>query len=317
MEWRDVKTTYEFKQLLDRLDAEKVRLDTYRPIPAYKIKSIKDSLTMEWTYNSNSIEGNTLSLIETVVVVKDGLTIAGKSLREHFEAVNHNEAIGFVEELVQQGYVLKKRDILEVHALVLDKIDKEIAGVYRTGQVRIQGANFTPPDALVVRELMEELIEWYNMEGQSLHPIVRASVFHHRFVWIHPFFDGNGRTARLIFNLLLMSEGFPPAIILKVDRKKYYASLNASNKGDYDKLFLLVAQAAERSLSIYLNSLGSSSNGFKPINDIVSEPNAPYGQEYVSLLARRGKITAYKEGRVWYTSKQAIEEYQDKRERKR
>lgn len=315
--WKHVEISYNVRDFLTRLDTQKVRLDSFRPIPAYKIKSIKESLDLEWTYNSNSIEGNTLTLMETLVVVKDGLTIAGKTLQEHFEAVNHTEAIQFVEELVQPGYTLHKRDILEVHALVLDKIDKDIAGRYRTGDVRIQGANFTPPDALIIDELMADLISWYNTEGQKLHPIIRVSVFHHRFVWIHPFFDGNGRTARLIFNLLLMSTGFPPAIILKVDRKKYYNSLNASNLGDYHKFFLLVAQAAERSLSLYLGGIESRLNDYKSISDIVSEPGVPYGQEYVSLLARRGKIEAYKEGRVWYTSKDAIETYRSGRERKR
>jgi len=164
---------------------------------------------------------------------------------------------------------------------------------------------------------MALLISWYNTDGQQFHPIVSVSVFHHRFVWIHPFFDGNGRTARLIFNLLLMSAGFPPAIILRVDRKKYYNSLNASNLGDYNKFFLLVAQAAERSLSIYLGGLESRLNDYKPIKDIVKEPDIPYSQEYVSLLARRGKIEAYKEGRVWYTSKDAVEAYREGRERKR
>lgn len=315
--WKHIEISYNVRDFLTRLDTQKVRLDSFRPIPAYKIKSIKESLDLEWTYNSNSIEGNTLTLMETLVVVKDGLTIAGKTLQEHFEAVNHTEAIQFVEELVQPGYALHKRDILEVHALVLDKIDKDIAGRYRTGDVRIQGANFTPPDALIVDELMDDLISWYHTEGQKLHPIVRVSVFHHRFVWIHPFFDGNGRTARLIFNLLLMSTGFPPAIVLKVDRKKYYNSLNASNLGDYNKFFLLVAQAAERSLSLYLGGLESRLNEYKSISDIVSEPGVPYGQEYVSLLARRGKIEAYKEGRVWYTSKDAIETYRSGRERQR
>lgn len=115
--------------------------------------------------------------METLVVVKDGLTIAGKSLREHFEAVNHTEAIAFVEELAQPDYTLYKRDILEVHSLVLDKIDRDIAGVYRDGAVRIQSANFVPPDALLIQELMDELIDWYNDEGSKLHPIVRVSVF--------------------------------------------------------------------------------------------------------------------------------------------
>lgn len=317
MKWLNFTISYDLRKVLDRISQEKAILDTYRPIPFYKIASIHEALSLEWTYNSNSIEGNTLSLIETKVVIEDGLTIGGKSLREHFEAVNHHEAISFVEALVQPGYVLQKRDILDVHAIVLDKIDKSIAGCYRDGNVRITGASFTPPDGFEVEVLMQELIDWYNsLEAKSLHPVVRATIFHHRFVWIHPFYDGNGRTVRLVYNLLLMSEGYPPAIILKVDRKKYYGALRACDKGDYSKMLFLVGQSVERSLAIYISSIEGNSNDFKPIQDIVSEPDVPYGQEYVSLLARRGKIEAYKEGRIWYTRKASIKSYQDTRERK-
>lgn len=318
MKWAEVVIPYDYTKVLDRVSKEKAILDTHRPLSPYNVASIHESLSLEWTYNSNSIEGNTLSLIETKVVIEDGLTVAGKPLREHFEAVNHHEAIHFVEHLAKSDYVLHKRDILDVHKLVLDKIDNSIAGIYREGNVRITGANFTPPDGLQVDCLMQELINWYNAkETQVLHPIVRATIFHHRFVWIHPFYDGNGRTVRLIFNLLLMSAGYPPAIILKVDRKKYYAALRDGDKGDYTKLIFLVGQAAERSLSIYISSIEGNSNDFKPIQEIVKEPEVPYGQEYVSLLARQGKIEAYKEGRVWYTRKKSIKKYQDTRERKR
>ena len=208
-------------------------------------------------------------------------------------------------------------DILNVHELVLNNIMDDFAGRLRQGMIRIVGANFVPPNARLVPDLLDELVDFVNHNPSSHDFITLASIFHHRFVWIHPFFDGNGRTARLIFNLLLMSAGFPPAIILKVDRKKYYASLNSSNKGDYTKFLLLVAQAAERSLSIYLGGLDNTLHSYKSINDIVNEPGVPYGQEYVSLLARRGKIEAYKEGRVWYTSKKAIDTYRKTRERKR
>jgi Fic family protein len=170
---------------------------------------------------------------------------------------------------------------------------------------------------LFIEELLDELIYWYTTEAKDMHPVIKASIFHHRFVWIHPFYDGNGRTVRLLYNLLLMNEGYPPAIILKVDRKKYYAALNLANTYKYSKLVFLIAQAAERSLSIYLSNLEDRSSGYKPIPDIVSEPEIPYGQEYVSLLARKGKIEAYKEGRVWYTRKEAILDYIDKRLRKR
>lgn len=317
MEWKNVAISYDFRKVLDRLSLEKERLDTHRPIPNYKVARLQESLALEWTYNSNSIEGNTLSLIETKVVLEDGLTVAGKSLREHFEVVNHHDAIAFVESLVTPDYTLSMRDILDIHSIVLDKIDRNIAGRFRDGNVRITGARFTPPDALHLEEHMSDLVRWYTTEATDIHPIVKATLFHHRFVWIHPFFDGNGRTARLVYNLLLMSAGYPPAIILTVDRKKYYTALRTSDQGDYEKLLFLVGQAVERSLSIYISNIEGTSNEFKPIQDIVQEPDIPYGQEYVSLLARRGKIEAYKEGRVWYTRKQAIKQYQDSRERKR
>jgi len=302
---------------LQRIDAKKAQLDALRPIPAIALKSIKESLTYEWTYNSNSIEGNTITLQETQLIIEEGITVKGKSLREHFETLNHHDAIEFVESLADDSSALAAKDVLDVHALVLQRIEKEFAGRYRTSGVRITNANFTPPNALKVDEFMEELLAWVNTEAKDLHPLLRATVFHHRFVWIHPFFDGNGRTVRLLYNLLLMRDGFPPAIILANDRKKYYDALNKANLGDYSKLLLLVLQAEERSLDIYLSSLTNSQEDYQSITDIVSEPNFPYGQEYVSLLARQGKIDAYKEGRNWVTTKKAVTDYMEGRKRVR
>lgn len=314
MQWQEYP--YQFgglEKYLERIAQKKSELDALRPIPSYALKSIKESLTLEWTYNSNSIEGNTLTLRETKLILEEGLTVKGKSLREHFEAVNHHDAIELVESLAAGHYILKDRDILDIHALVLQKIEKEFAGRYRTSGVRITGANFVPPNALKVDGFVSELIQWNNKS--KLDALIRATIFHHRFVWIHPFFDGNGRTARLVFNLLLMKEGFPPAIILSNDRKKYYDALNAANAGNYSKLLLLVLQAQERSLDIYLSSLKNTHDDYQPIIDIVSEPDVPYGQEYISLLARQGKIDAYKEGRNWVTTKEAIFNYMENRER--
>ncbi len=316
MKWQEFPYYFEgLETTLSRIAQKKEQLDKLRPIPAHALQSIKESLTIEWTYNSNSIEGNTLTLQETKLILEEGFTIKGKSLREHFEAVNHQEAIELIEGLVSDNYVLKDRDILSVHALVLQKIEKEYAGRYRTSGVRISGANFIPPNALKIDDLMMELVEWTN--NSSLNTIIKASIFHHRFVWIHPFFDGNGRTVRLMFNLLLMKEGFPPAIILKNDRKKYYDALNAANNGNYGKLLLLIMQALERSIDIYLSSLTNTYEEYQPIATIVEDEGVPYGQEYVSLLARQGKIDAFKEGRTWLTTKDAVKNYIDKRERNR
>lgn len=313
MEWK--KWTYSFdgiEEHLVRIQEKKLRLDAHRPIPSYVLKSIKESLTMEWTFNSNSIEGNTLTLQETKLVLEEGITIKGKSLREHFEAVNHQDAIEHIESLAQPSYSLKTSDILDVHAMVLQKIEKDFAGRFRTSGVRISGANFVPPNALKVGNLMDDLVDWVNTTNE-LNIAIKSSIFHHRFVWIHPFFDGNGRTARLLFNLLMMKEGYPPAIILKNDRKKYYNALNKANTGDYGKLALLVLQALERSMDIYLSSLENTYDEYQPISDIVSEPEVPYSQEYVSLLARQGKIDAFKENRNWLTTKEAVIQYARKK----
>ncbi len=165
--------------------------------------------------------------------------------------------------------------------------------------------------------LLDELIDFINTNPLNLNDIELATVFHHKLVWIHPFFDGNGRTVRLAMNLLLMRAGFPPAIILKNDRKKYYEALNQANGGNYQKLTLLMCQAMERTLNIYLTALPGNEAEYIAISNLVQEPDMPYGQEYISLLARQGKIDAYKEGRNWLTTKEAVENYMASRKRKR
>jgi Fic family protein len=319
MEWKNIVIDESITHLLQRLDDKLTKLNQSRPLSAAALNRIKVELAMEWTYNSNSIEGNTLTLQETKLVLQDGITVKGKPLREHFEAVNHHDAVDYIESIVKPNYLINEHDVLHTHALVLDKIEKDFAGRFRNAGVRITGANYTPPNAHKVYDYMHDLMRWVNEKSGGLHPIIRAAVFHHRFVWIHPFFDGNGRSVRLLFNLLMMKHGFPPAIILRNDRKKYYAVLNKANEGDYQKLFLLVCQAMERSIDIYLSNLDNYAEHYKPIGNIVNEGLVSYGysQEYISLLARRGEIDAYKEGRVWYTTQDAINNYVKGRKRMR
>lgn len=307
----------EFQSTFERLYQKKQDLQASRPLPNIALNKIRESLSIEWTYNSNSIEGNTLNLRETQMVLQEGITIKGKSLREHFETHNHDKAIDYLYQIVNDDYDLRSIDILSLHGLVLRSIEDEFAGRIRNGGVRISGANFIPPNANKVSDYLDELIDFVNTNPLGLNNIELATIFHHKLVWIHPFFDGNGRTVRLSMNLLLMRCGFPPAIILKNDRKKYYEALNQANNGNYQKLILLMCQALERSLNIYLNAMPDNENDYQKIIDIVNEPSSPYGQEYVSLLARTGKIDAYKEGRNWYTTKEAIEDYMATRKRKR
>ncbi|MFW0717216.1 Fic family protein [Pedobacter sp. N23S346] len=306
----DLQDLEELQPMINRLNDKKAKLDSSRPLPNSALHRIKNDLSLEWTYNSNSIEGNTLSLQETQMVLQEGITIKGKSLREHFEVFNHEKAIDYLYTLVKESYQLRSIDILSLHGLVLRSIEDDFAGRIRNGGVRIVGANFTPPNANKVSDLLDELIDFVNNNPLGLNDMVLTTIFHHKLVWIHPFFDGNGRTVRLAMNLLLMRRGFPPAIILKTDRKKYYESLNQANKGSYHKLCLLMLQAIERSLNMYINALpGNSYGDYEPIASIVAEPDIPYGQEYVSLLARQGKIDAHKEGKDWLTTKTAVKAY--------
>lgn len=315
--WEIDRSYYvEFEATFQRLIEKKQVLDRGRPLPQSALLKIKEALTIEWTYNSNSIEGNTLSLRETQMVIQEGITIKGKSLREHFEVKNHEVAIDYLYSIIHENYQLRSRDILNLHGYVLRSIEEEFAGRLRNGGVRISGANFIPPNAQKVPQLIDELIDFVVHNPLGLNTIELATVFHHKMVWIHPFFDGNGRTVRLAMNLVLMQQGFPPAIILKNDRKKYYEALNQANNGNYQKLMLLMCQAVERSLNIYLNALPNQ-DSYESIAHIVQEPGVFYGQEYVSLLARQGKIDAYKEGRNWFTSRKAIDDYIANRQRKR
>ncbi|MFZ1371373.1 MAG: Fic family protein [Ferruginibacter sp.] len=307
--WKiDLSDTSELSASIERLYEKKALLAKERPLPGSVLQKIKEGLALEWTYNSNSIEGNTLSLNETRLILQEGITIKGKSLREHFEVFNHEKAIDYLYSLIHANYTLRSLDILSLHGLVMRSIDDDFAGRIRNGGVRIVGANFTPPNAVKVAGLLDELLLFVNENPLRLNEIVLATVFHHRLVWIHPFFDGNGRTVRLAMNLLLLKAGFPPAIILKNDRKKYYDALNRANKGSYQKLCLMMVQAVERSLNIYLNALPGNDD-YELISSIVEEEDLPYGQEYISLLARRGKIDAYKEGRNWLTTKKAVKNY--------
>jgi Fic family protein len=309
MDWKSYPWAQEKLQpMLQRVEQKKQRLQQLRPIPSVALEKLRESMMLEWTYHSNAIEGNTLTLQETRVILSDGITVGGKTLREHFETLNHHEAIAQLEDLVNKKDRIKAADILMIHGLVLQRIEKEFAGRYRNAGVRITGANFTPPNALKVDELMEDLIAWVN-EKNDVPVVVKAMMFHHRMVWIHPFFDGNGRTVRLMFNLLLMNDGYPPAIILQQDRKKYYDALNKANQGNYEKLMLMILQALERSLDIYLSLLENSHDDYRPISGILKEMDVPYGQEYVSLLVRTGKIAGYKEGRNWLTTVEAVEAY--------
>lgn len=241
--------------MFEIINAKKERLDSKRPLPTYSIQSLREKLFLEWTYNSNAIEGNTLTLQETKVVL-EGITVGGKTLREHLEVINHQEAIRYVEEIVQTGETLSEWQIKNLHRLVLKGIDDSYAGVYRDQQVFISGAIHTPPSPMKIPEQMERLIQWYEEEAQGLHPVERGAMLHALFVGIHPFIDGNGRTSRLLLNLELMKSGYPPIIIRVENRLAYYSALDkAHTTEDYEDFIELVAKEVEASLDLYLSTV--------------------------------------------------------------
>lgn len=238
--------------MFENIDIKKQWLDQKRPLPIHTVRSIREHLIVNWTYHSNAIEGNTLTLSETKVAL-EGITIGGKTLQEHLEVINHRDAILYVEEIVRNNEAFSEWQIKSIHRLILKAIHDDYAGVYRKENVLISGARHIPPDAFQVAQLMEQFIHWYKSEGQSLHPITRAAFIHSDFVKIHPFIDGNGRTARLLLNFELMKAGYPPIVIEKEIRAEYYAALDeAHTTGDIGKFTLLVAGIVDQTFDLYL-----------------------------------------------------------------
>lgn len=256
---RNIKNDNDFKINLDKTYFDKVdelnnKLNSKRPFSKETLKSLRNSINIEWTYNSNGIEGNTLTLRETQIVL-EGITVGGKTLREHLEAINHEKAIEYIEDLVKEKNPVTEWNIKNIHQLVLKEIDDKNAEKYRSENVAIMGATHTPPDHLIVPELMEKLILNYQ-KWNKYHPIIKAALIHGELVKIHPFIDGNGRTSRLVMNLSLMNSGYLPVIIKKENRLEYYNALDkAHTTGDYTDFVKLVTNLEIEMINKYLNLL--------------------------------------------------------------
>lgn len=206
------------ESLLAQIDRKKVELDSRRPLTAGEFARLNEEFIVEYTYNSNAIEGNTLTLRETDLVLR-GLTIDSKPLKDHMEAVGHKEAFDFVSELVKDDVPISEGIIKQIHYLVLaDK--REDRGVYRRVPVRIMGAQHEPVQPYLIEPKMEQLL--YDFAASTEHIVTKLARFHIEFEGIHPFIDGNGRTGRLLVNLELMKSGFPPIDIKFTDRISYY-----------------------------------------------------------------------------------------------
>ena len=240
------------ESLLSQIYRKKVELDSRRPLTAGEVARLNEEFVIEYTYNSNAIEGNTLTLRETDLVLR-GLTIDQKPLKDHMEAVGHKEAFDFVSELVKDNVPISENIIKQIHYLVLaDK--KEDRGVYRRVPVRIMGAQHEPVQPYLIGPKMEQLL--YDFAASTEHIVTKLARFHIEFEGIHPFIDGNGRTGRLLVNLELMKAGFPPIDIKFTDRITYYNAFDEYHaKNDLSAMETLFAGYINARLDMYLDML--------------------------------------------------------------
>ncbi|MBK7309667.1 MAG: Fic family protein [Sphingobacteriaceae bacterium] len=243
------------EEIIARINKLKKQLDGLRPISKAQLSNLRNYFKVKYTYDSNRIEGNTLTLQETALVVDKGITIGGRSVQEHLEAINHSEAVEFILDLVQNRVGLTEYVLKQLHGLVLRGIDKDNAGKYRSVNVMISGSTHKPPQPFMLQKLMEDYFYFYEHNKASMHPVILAAEMHERLVTIHPFIDGNGRTSRLVMNLVLLQFGYPITNISseRANRLKYYSSLEAAQVENNKVVFYnFVSNSVHQSLSEYL-----------------------------------------------------------------
>lgn len=244
----------DLKKLLERCNRLQSEWNSLKPLNATQLRKMEEYFNLNYTFESNRIEGNTLTLQETLLVIKDGITIGGKSMREHLEAINHSEAIAYLTEIAQGKQVFNERVLKQIHYLVLKGIDRENAGVYRSVGVRISGSSHIPPEPFLLTRLMEEVFEYYEENKRLLHPVILAAEMHERIVRIHPFIDGNGRTTRLVMNLILLLNGYPIGNIKgdNTNRSAYYAALEKAPADNRHTFHVMIAQTVIHSLQEHI-----------------------------------------------------------------
>lgn len=240
--------------MIKGIDEKKKILDSKRPFNEIAVKNLKQYFDVELTYNSNAIEGNTLTITETKVILEDGITIGkGKTLKEHLEVINHKEAIDYIEDIVNKNIDIDQNVIKDLHYIILKSINNDNAGRYRNVNVLISGSKHRPLEHFLIPQEMEDLIKWYEENKNKLHPVILAAEFHHKFTFIHPFIDGNSRCGRLLMNLILMRNGYPITVIRMEDRNEYMNALERASVQNYLQDFIDIVEAAvDRSLDIYL-----------------------------------------------------------------
>lgn len=210
-----------------KVEELKNKLNSLRPLTEDELKRLNEEFMIEYTYDSNAIEGSTLTLEETALVLKENITIAEKPLNEHLSAIGHKDAYFYIEELIKNKLPLSEKEILNIHSLVL--MDRsEAKGKYRNVPVKILGSNAKVSEPYLIKPNIENLLTWY--QNDTINFIEKVTRFHLQFETIHPFLDGNGRTGRLILNFELMKHGYVPINIKYQDRRRYYDAFKQYNE---------------------------------------------------------------------------------------
>lgn len=297
------------EKIYKRILEKKRKLDSVRPLNKLQLDVLRQEFVIEYVYNSTSIEGNTLTLNETKLVLQEGITIGGKSLREHLDIINQKEALEWIELFIKKNKKITEADILSLHRITFKGISDYWGGRYKISQNRIVGSKLKTTPPYKVSPEIGNLIHFIGNNPEKYNPIELAAYAHHELVRIHPFVDGNGRTARLLCNLILISKGYPPIIIRTSERKKYFDCLEKAHFGDLKTFIDFIALRAEEALILYLSAFTKTTKQKEllPLSELATE--TPYSQEYLSLLARRGVLPATKINDVWHTSREELDSY--------
>lgn len=242
------------KDILKKIDSIKAKIDAHRPMDSHMVKQLREYFRIGMTYTSNALEGNSLTETETKIVIEDGITIGGKPVRDHLEALGHSEAYDLLFRLAKNKDITET-NIKELHRLFYYRIDASQAGKYRKQKVIITGTDFIPPAPDKISVLMESFVDGIPGIREKNHPVEFAAIIHKELVTIHPFIDGNGRAARLLMNLALLQSGYPVAIIPPIMRREYLDTLNKTHKGDYKPFNKFIAGVCYESAKEYLRLL--------------------------------------------------------------
>ncbi|OGS23605.1 MAG: cell filamentation protein Fic [Elusimicrobia bacterium RIFOXYB2_FULL_50_12] len=235
-------------------DELRERINAYRPLSENAVQQLREYYRIGLTYSSNAIEGNSLTETETKIVIEEGITIGGKPLKDHYEAIGHSEAYGLLCKLAGARQITEQ-DILQLHKLFYRRIDEDNAGAYRKVNVIITGSEVTPPHHSKVPGLVSGMVRDMSVMRNKYHPVEFAALLHKEFVAIHPFIDGNGRTTRLLLNLALLQQGYTITVIPPVLRSNYINALKKTDKGDNQPFINFISNMVYESQRDYIRLL--------------------------------------------------------------